>query len=480
MDAAIIRGLEECEGRSRELVRQGMLRELEPYMREWDRLLGEARRSGDDSLDLHYFTMVFEQINGALYQSVGQPGPMRESLLKGKQAADRCAALLMRAEAEDTDDRGLHMGLNCAEYLSNAGGILEASDMETAFAMAGKAAEIYDWLWPVLLPDKAVRAAETQMKLFALYFVAGRQDQGQSCADKAAKRYEELFDRTRDMHYQLESWKTRILAIIRDVSRIHQETETLSGYLERLERMEREYAPETDGGLCAHIVTVEVMALAALGTDAFQNGDGERAERLLIRCCEKTEDALKILEQYPQSAESFDRDQVMNAYISGSMMLGAYYNQTGRYQEGESCYLRVLKNLDENPQSVEAFMGQLARVQIYTELGQMTEGDPQGTKRDFYLTQAADLSLDMIANNPSPQALRAAALSLLGAAEMKSAKGKAAEAARYAGKGLELCSVLERTPGHGFSGNDLKELRRFFDKYASQKKGGFFSRLLGR
>lgn len=95
MEQDLIQQLEACETESRSLIRQGNIRGLEPVMRRWEDLLSRCQSQGMDTADSHYFAMVFYQLNGALYQNVGQGRQMAESFLDGEKEAARCGELLM-------------------------------------------------------------------------------------------------------------------------------------------------------------------------------------------------------------------------------------------------------------------------------------------------------------------------------------------------------------------------------------------------
>lgn len=172
-------------------------------------------------------------------------------------------------------------------------------------------------------------------------------------------------------------------------------------------------------------------------------------------------------------------NEIFNAYLSGVMIWGKYCFQEKRFQEAKEQYLEILRQLDGNPFGMQQAAQLLCRVQIYTELGQMAleTGDAVG-KADFYYTHAAQDAWEGVRNSQTPQMLQAAVLALLGAAEIKR-QTDPAQADGYARQGLEVCGLLEKMGGDGFSPGEVQQLRREFEKSLNQKPG-LLGRLFGK
>lgn len=172
-------------------------------------------------------------------------------------------------------------------------------------------------------------------------------------------------------------------------------------------------------------------------------------------------------------------NEIFNAYLSGVMIWGKYCFQEKRFQEAKEQYLEILRQLDGNPFGMQQAAQLLCRIQIYTELGQMAleTGDAVG-KADFYYTHAAQDAWEGVKNSQTPQMLQAAVLALLGAAEIKR-QTDPAQADGYARQGLEVCGLLEKMGGDGFSPGEVQQLRREFEKSLNQKPG-LLGRLFGK
>lgn len=456
MDQDLIQQLEACETESRSLIRQGNIRGLEPVMRRWEDLLSRCQSQGLDTADSHYFAMVFYQLNGALYQNVGQGRQMAESFLDGEKEAVRCGELLMMSgEAGQAPERHLIMAQNCGEYLRMAAAALETENSGAAFRMACRGAQISDWLWPMLDNDAARTSAEGSLQIFSMYTACGRWKEGNEWARKAAGRFEELHRRTGEATDLCSQWKAEMAVLLQALAQEGEGVGQLAGYLEKLETLEGQLSAQGGGKTDPafwQIQALSVMALAALGTGAGGVSD---------------------------AAWQKVGNEIFNAYLSGVMIWGKYCFQEKRFQEAKEQYLEILRQLDGNPFGMQQAAQLLCRIQIYTELGQMAleTGDAAG-KADFYYTHAAQDAWEGVKNSQTPQMLQAAVLALLGAAEIKR-QTDPAQADGYARQGLEVCGLLEKMGGDGFSPGEVQQLRREFEKSLNQKPG-LLGRLFGK
>lgn len=456
MEQDLIQQLEACETESRSLIRQGNIRGLEPVMRRWEDLLSRCQSQGLDTADSHYFAMVFYQLNGALYQNVGQGRQMAESFLDGEKEAVRCGELLMMSgEAGQAPERHLIMAQNCGEYLRMAAAALETENSGAAFRMACRGAQISDWLWPMLDNDAARTSAEGSLQIFSMYTACGRWKEGTEWARKAAGRFEELHRRTGEATDLCSQWKAEMAVLLQALAQEGEGAGQLAGYLEKLETLEGQLSAQGGGKTDPafwQIQALSVMALAALGTGAGGVSD---------------------------AAWQKVGNEIFNAYLSGVMIWGKYCFQEKRFQEAKEQYLEILRQLDGNPFGMQQAAQLLCRIQIYTELGQMAleTGDAAG-KADFYYTHAAQDAWEGVRNSQTPQMLQAAVLALLGAAEIKR-QTDPAQADGYARQGLEVCGLLEKMGGDGFSPGEVQQLRREFEKSLNQKPG-LLGRLFGK
>ena len=456
MEQDLIQQLEACETESRSLIRQGNIRGLEPVMRRWEDLLSRCQSQGLDTADSHYFAMVFYQLNGALYQNVGQGRQMAESFLDGEKEAVRCGELLMMSgEAGQAPERHLIMAQNCGEYLRMAAAALETENSGAAFRMACRGAQISDWLWPMLDNDAARTSAEGSLQIFSMYTACGRWKEGNEWARKAAGRFEELHRRTGEATDLCSQWKAEMAVLLQALAQEGEGVGQLAGYLEKLETLEGQLSAQGGGKTDPafwQIQALSVMALAALGTGAGGVSD---------------------------AAWQKVGNEIFNAYLSGVMIWGKYCFQEKRFQEAKEQYLEILRQLDGNPFGMQQAAQLLCRIQIYTELGQMAleTGDAAG-KADFYYTHAAQDAWEGVKNSQTPQMLQAAVLALLGAAEIKR-QTDPAQADGYARQGLEVCGLLEKMGGDGFSPGEVQQLRREFEKSLNQKPG-LLGRLFGK
>ena len=456
MEQDLIQQLEACETESRSLIRQGNIRGLEPVMRRWEDLLSRCQSQGLDTADSHYFAMVFYQLNGALYQNVGQGRQMAESFLDGEKEAVRCGELLMMSgEAGQAPERHLIMAQNCGEYLRMAAAALETENSAAAFRMACAGAQISDWLWPMLDNDAARTSAEGSLQIFSMYTACGRWKEGTEWARKAAGRFEELHRRTGEATDLCSQWKAEMAVLLQALAQEGEGAGQLAGYLEKLETLEGQLSAQGGGKTDPafwQIQALSVMALAALGTGAGGVSD---------------------------AAWQKVGNEIFNAYLSGVMIWGKYCFQEKRFQEAKEQYLEILRQLDGNPFGMQQAAQLLCRIQIYTELGQMAleTGDVVG-KADFYYTHAAQDAWEGVKNSQTPQMLQAAVLALLGAAEIKR-QTDPAQADGYARQGLEVCGLLEKMGGDGFSPGEVQQLRREFEKSLNQKPG-LLGRLFGK
>lgn len=456
MEQDLIQQLEACETESRSLIRQGNIRGLEPVMRRWEDLLSRCQSQGMDTADSHYFAMVFYQLNGALYQNVGQGRQMAESFLDGEKEAVRCGELLMMSgEAGQAPERHLIMAQNCGEYLRMAAAALETENSGAAFRMACRGAQISDWLWPMLDNDAARTSAEGSLQIFSMYTACGRWKEGNEWARKAAGRFEELHRRTGEATDLCSQWKAEMAVLLQALAQEGEGVGQLAGYLEKLETLEGQLSAQGGGKTDPafwQIQALSVMALAALGTGAGGVSD---------------------------AAWQKVGNEIFNAYLSGVMIWGKYCFQEKRFQEAKEQYLEILRQLDGNPFGMQQAAQLLCRIQIYTELGQMAleTGDAAG-KADFYYTHAAQDAWEGVKNSQTPQMLQAAVLALLGAAEIKR-QTDPAQADGYARQGLEVCGLLEKMGGDGFSPGEVQQLRREFEKSLNQKPG-LLGRLFGK
>lgn len=204
MDAAkLLEALADCETRTRELVQQGDLRALEQPLRQWQTLLEQGAQELSECPDLSYFTMVFYQINGALYQNSGRTRQMEQSFLEGKKALVRLADQLpLEQDPACTPNRTLTMALNGAEFGRMASLALEIGDMASAWDLLEASVRLYDWLWPVLQPQLAVTAAEVHLKRASLLILyKAQQEQAARELEVVKERFLDLYRRTGDQTY---------------------------------------------------------------------------------------------------------------------------------------------------------------------------------------------------------------------------------------------------------------------------------------
>ena len=381
---------------------------------------------------------------------------MAESFLDGEKEAVRCGELLMMSgEAGQAPERHLIMAQNCGEYLRMAAAALETENSAAAFRMACAGAQISDWLWPMLDNDAARTSAEGSLQIFSMYTACGRWKEGNEWARKAAGRFEELHRRTGEATDLCSQWKAEMAVLLQALAQEGEGAGQLAGYLEKLETLEGQLSAQGGGKTDPafwQIQALSVMALAALGTGAGGVSD---------------------------AAWQKVGNEIFNAYLSGVMIWGKYCFQEKRFQEAKEQYLEILRQLDGNPFGMQQAAQLLCRVQIYTELGQMAleTGDAVG-KADFYYTHAAQDAWEGVKNSQTPQMLQAAVLALLGAAEIKR-QTDPAQADGYARQGLEVCGLLEKMGGDGFSPGEVQQLRREFEKSLNQKPG-LLGRLFGK
>ena len=381
---------------------------------------------------------------------------MAESFLDGEKEAVRCGELLMMSgEAGQAPERHLIMAQNCGEYLRMAAAALETENSAAAFRMACAGAQISDWLWPMLDNDAARTSAEGSLQIFSMYTACGRWKEGNEWARKAAGRFEELHRRTGEATDLCSQWKAEMAVLLQALAQEGEGAGQLAGYLEKLETLEGQLSAQGGGKTDPafwQIQALSVMALAALGTGAGGVSD---------------------------AAWQKVGNEIFNAYLSGVMIWGKYCFQEKRFQEAKEQYLEILRQLDGNPFGMQQAAQLLCRVQIYTELGQMAleTGDAVG-KADFYYTHAAQDAWEGVRNSQTPQMLQAAVLALLGAAEIKR-QTDPAQADGYARQGLEVCGLLEKMGGDGFSPGEVQQLRREFEKSLNQKPG-LLGRLFGK
>lgn len=381
---------------------------------------------------------------------------MAESFLDGEKEAVRCGELLMMSgEAGQAPERHLIMAQNCGEYLRMAAAALETENSGAAFRMACRGAQISDWLWPMLDNDAARTSAEGSLQIFSMYTACGRWKEGNEWARKAAGRFEELHRRTGEATDLCSQWKAEMAVLLQALAQEGEGVGQLAGYLEKLETLEGQLSAQGGGKTDPafwQIQALSVMALAALGTGAGGVSD---------------------------AAWQKVGNEIFNAYLSGVMIWGKYCFQEKRFQEAKEQYLEILRQLDGNPFGMQQAAQLLCRIQIYTELGQMAleTGDAAG-KADFYYTHAAQDAWEGVKNSQTPQMLQAAVLALLGAAEIKR-QTDPAQADGYARQGLEVCGLLEKMGGDGFSPGEVQQLRREFEKSLNQKPG-LLGRLFGK
>lgn len=479
---ALIREMERCDAGSRELVRNGNIRGLEPLMREWELFLQEWRSRKDGSLEGSYMAMTFEQLNGALYQNAGRQKDMTACFLRGKVQAERCAGLLLQGGGADgAPESALLIALNTAEFLRNSASALEAEDTEAAIGMARRSAELYDWLWPQLREEPAAVAAAGNLQLFYLYTMAGQQEQAALFAGRAAGRYQELYRRTGNLHYRCKEWKAQMSIILQNIAHRGEETEKLEEILKGLKEVEELEDDENDRSVCAHARGLSAIVLMAIGTARFQKGEKAVAEKTLRIACQKGEEAFAMLNQNPAMAEAAEAGEIMASYVSGAMMLGEFYYESKRYQEAEQQYKTVLKQLDDNTWGMQPLAAQTCRIQLFTELGHMALASGGGEeKAGFYFTQASDFALDAAKNSSNPRILQAAVIAIFGAVEIKQNTAPR-EAAKYAKRGLELCDRLEQSGGADLDKKEWNRLCHTLKEAAGkEKQSGFIGKLFRR
>lgn len=489
MEKMLIQEMESCEAESRRLIRQGKIRELEPVMRRWENAMTQCQRQGITSVDLHYFSMVFHQLNGALYQSVGQERQMRESFLAGETEAARCVELIRESgKSLQASERLLQMARNCREFFQMAASVM--TDSEAALRQAGRGMEISDWLWPVLDRNEARVAAEENLQLFSLYTVLGRWKEGVCWARKAADRYEELYRQSEELTDLCSGWKAEMCVLLQSLAQEGQGADSVRRYLEQLEALETDQIPgKVMSGFDPafwQIQALTVMALAALGTDAYQKKRKQEAETDLFACFRKAEQAFQMASRMETegTAPSDPRwqktgNEIFQAYLSGVMIWGKYCFQEKRYGQAEKQYLEILQQIDRKPFGMQPVFQLQCRIQIYTELGQMALETGEGSgKAAFYYTHAAQAAWEGVKICRTPQMLQAAVLALLGASEI-TRETNPAEADGYGRQGLELCDLLEKSGGQGFQPGEIDRMRKEFGKSLEQKPG-LLGRLFGK
>lgn len=489
MEKILIQELESCETESRSLIRQGKIPELEPVMRRWENALSQCQRQGMDSVDFHYFFMVFHQLNGALYQSIGQTRQMTESFLSGEEEAARCVDLVRETgNSLQVSERLLQIARNCRDFFQMAASV--AADSEAALRMACRRMEISDWLWPVLDRNEARAAAEGNLQVFSLYTALGRWKEGISWAQKAADRYEELYRQSKELTDLCSGWKAEMSVFLQSLAQEGQGADPVRGYLEKLEALETDQmsgkAMSSFDPAFWQIQALTVMALAALGTDAYQRKRKKEAEADLSACCRKAEQAFQMASRMEaEGAVTADSrwqqtgNEIFQAYLSGVMIWGKYCFQEKRYDQAEKQYLEILRQIDRKPFGMQPAMQLQCRVQIYTELGQMALETGEGPgKAAFYYTHAAQAAWEGVKICQTPQMLQAATLALLGASEI-TRETNPAEADGYGRQGLELCDLLEKNGGQGFKPGEIHRMRKEFEKTLEQKPG-ILGRLFGK
>lgn len=199
----LLEDLASCEAQTRELVRRGDLQALEQPLRAWQTLLDQGQRELAPCADLSYFTMVFCQINGALYQNSGRTRQMEQAFLEGKKALAQLADQLpLEQDPSRTPERALTMAFNGAEFGRLASLALETGDMAAAWELLEASVRLYDWLWPVLPPQAAVTAAEVHLKAASLLILyKEQQDQAARELELVKERFLDLYRRTGDQTY---------------------------------------------------------------------------------------------------------------------------------------------------------------------------------------------------------------------------------------------------------------------------------------
>ncbi len=150
----------------------------------------------------------------------------------------------------------------------------------------------------------------------------------------------------------------------------------------------------------------DLRKLVAQGRDAYQSGDYEVAEKLLLKALESRDDMADVYNMlgvvYSQSGrveeakKSFERAIIINpAYTDAALNLSVTYNELGKYDEARRVYTRAMRHSRNQPQELDPFVrGKIANMhadlgQVYREIGMFTEA-----VREY--THALDLSPSFI------------------------------------------------------------------------------------
>lgn len=469
-----IKRLEELEEQARSLIRQEAIPQLEPVLRQWEQLLKEGEGLRRDRLDWLYFTMSFYQLDGALYESVGQFAHRQESYGKAWEAAARFAEGIQGSAVFDVDGRYRQMAFHAADFLARVSEALGMGDKKLGVSAADTGAALYDWLWPVLKLEQAPKA---HMNGFYQNLECGDLPAAFAHEKAAEEQYRFLAEEMGDSWYLWEGRKARMIALSQRYARTGEGIAEIEEYLEEGKR----FAGSEENEICrAFAKSISAMAYAALGAAADQKKQGDQAEKCLYLCCRKAEEVFRFFQENPDKKEETLLRETMTYYVTGMTLLGKFYTLHKQLAKAKEHYERALALLDQNQEHLPSFLLTKVKAGIFLEMGNIAgteEGDQ--TQAGFYYSQAAGMAKTVLKGGFDPEAFQTALLGLYGSALLKKG-GNPAEAAAYGRQGLELLDQLGGQGLPGWSAGELSQIRKEFEKAASgKKKAGFLSGLFG-
>ena len=472
----IIEKLEECESQSRNLIRQGAIGQLEPVLRQWEGLLKDGKGFREASPDYCYYSMVFYQINGALYDNAGQLAARLENYQRAWADAKGFAEQILQENAEQAEERYLIMALNSGNFLRDICGILGAADKKQGLGAAETAAALYDWMWPVLNETAAKAAPEIHMNGFYMNLELGQLSAALAHGKAAEEEYRTLAARTGNPRYFCEGRKVQMAALLQKYVYTKEGIEEIEQCLEELKRLETH-----EELICRMFAfSVSAMAYAALGTDADEKKQEKQAEMFLSLCCRKAEEAMRLFEENPIEGETSLPRETSLYYLTGITLLGQFYCRHKRLAEAQELYRKALALIEQSKNALPPLALLKLRAKIFLEMGNMAERlEGDRTQAGFYYSQAAGLAQEALKSGLDGEALQTAVLGLYGAVAIKK-ESNPQEAVRYGKQGLELLKQLENSGLPGWSSRELNSLRKEFQGAAAEKKrGGFLSGLFG-
>lgn len=418
----VLKKLEECEKQTRSLIGKGAIGQLEPIMRQWQQLLERGNCSGKDYMDYQYYSMVFYQINGALYENAGRLTYRQESYMKAWEAAEGFAEQLLKEDVYSLEERYWLMALNSSDFLRTAAAALGTADKKLGVQVGETAAAFGDWLWPVLNETSAKAAPVTHMNAFYLNLEMGNLSAALKHEEKAEEQYQTLAARTGNPRYICESQKVRMSALL------------------------QKYAQTKEG----------------------------------IREIEQCLENLKLFKENPMEGESSLTGETATYYLTGITLLGQFYYGNKRLKEAKDYYQRALALMEQSKSVLPPLMLLKVRANIFLEMGHMAEtAEADRTQAGFYYSQAAGLAQEALRGGFDLETYQTAVLGLYGAVILKKDISPR-EAVLYGEQGLELLRQFEDISVPGWSRRDLERFRKKFEEAAEKKNGGFLSSLFGR